>query len=144
MKATLTRLLSARVSAGSPPRRCSAKSGRKVCVIERNHSVGGAASAFKTGALTIEPSLHQTADPHDPAEPKHAILTELGLLDEIEWVPVTPFYSVKGGPVGEMFDLPVGFGAAPPSVEAEVSQRVGTASLASSARWRRSIRASSS
>ncbi len=89
-----------------------AKSGRKVCVIERNHSVGGAASAFKTGALTIEPSLHQTADPHDPAEPKHAILTELGLLDEIEWVPVTPFYSVKGGPVGEMFDLPVGFGAA--------------------------------
>ena len=28
-----------------------AKAGRKVCVIERNHSVGGAASAFKKGAL---------------------------------------------------------------------------------------------
>ncbi len=96
-----------------------AKSGRKVCVIERNHSVGGVASAFKTGALTIEPSLHQTADPHDPTEPKHAILTELGLLDEIEWVPVTPFYSVKGGPIGELFDLPVGFGAA----EQALSQR---------------------
>ena len=89
-----------------------AKSGRKVCVIERNHSVGGAASAFKTGALTIEPALHQTADPHDPSEPKHAILTELGLLDEIEWVPVDPFFSVKGGPVGDIFDLPVGFDAA--------------------------------
>ena len=89
-----------------------AKSGRGVCVIERNHSLGGAASAFKAGALTIEPSLHQTADPHDPAEPKHAILTELGMLDEIEWVPVAPFYSVKGGPVGETFDLPVGFDAA--------------------------------
>ena len=89
-----------------------AKAGRKVCVIERNHSVGGAASAFKHGALTIEPALHQTADPHDPAEPKHAILTELGLLDEIEWVPVSPFFSVKGGPVGEIFDLPVGFDAA--------------------------------
>ena len=89
-----------------------AKSGRKVCVIERNHSVGGAASAFKKGALTIEPALHQTADPRDPAEVKHAILTELGILDEIEWVPVRPFYSVKGGPVGQVFDMPVGFDAA--------------------------------
>ncbi|MGO4870015.1 MAG: phytoene desaturase family protein [Roseiarcus sp.] len=89
-----------------------AKSGRKVCVIERNHSVGGAASAFKKGALTIEPALHQTADPNDPDEPKHAILQELGLLDEIEWVPVSPFFSVRGGPVGEVFDLPIGFDAA--------------------------------
>jgi len=89
-----------------------ANSGRKVCVIERNHSVGGAASAFKKGALTIEPALHQTADPRDPDEPKHAILKELGLLDEIEWVPVSPFFSVRGGPVGEIFDLPVGFDAA--------------------------------
>src|SRR5271166_719753 len=89
-----------------------AKAGRKVCVIERNHSVGGAASVFKKGALTIEPSLHQTADPHDPSEPKHAILTELGILDEIEWVPVNPFISVRGGPVGDMFDLPVSFDAA--------------------------------
>ncbi len=89
-----------------------AKSGRKVCIVERNHSVGGAASAFKKGALTIEPALHQTADPRDPDEPKHAILKELGLLDEIEWVPVSPFFSVRGGPVGEVFDLPVGFDAA--------------------------------
>ncbi len=89
-----------------------AKAGRKVCVIERNQSVGGAASAFKKGALTIEPALHQTADPHNPGEPKHAILKELGLLDEIEWVPITPFYSVRGGPIGEAFDLPVGFDAA--------------------------------
>lgn len=89
-----------------------AKAGRKVCVIERNHSVGGAASAFKKGALTIEPALHQTADPRDPREPKHEILKELGLLDEIEWVPVSPFFSVRGGPVGDLFDLPVGFDAA--------------------------------
>ncbi len=89
-----------------------AKAGRKVCVIERNHSVGGAASAFKKGALTIEPALHQTADPRDPTEVKHAILTELGILDEIEWVPVRPFYAVKGGPVGKVFDMPVGFDAA--------------------------------
>ena len=89
-----------------------AKAGRKVCIIERNHSVGGAASVFKKGALTIEPALHQTADPRDPREPKHKILKELGLLDEIEWVPVSPFFSVRGGPVGDTFDLPVGFDAA--------------------------------
>ncbi len=89
-----------------------AKAGRKVCVIERNHGVGGAASAFKKGALTIEPALHQTADPRDPTEVKHAILSELGIIDEIEWVPVRPFYSVRGGPVGDLFDMPVGFDAA--------------------------------
>jgi all-trans-retinol 13,14-reductase len=88
------------------------KAGRKVCVIERNHAVGGAASAFKKGSLVIEPALHQTADPRDPNEPKHAILSELGLLDDIEWVPVNPFFSVRGGLVGEVFDLPVGFEAA--------------------------------
>ncbi len=89
-----------------------AKAGRSVCVIERNHSAGGAASTFKKGALTIETALHQTADPRDSSDPKHAILNRLGLLDEIAWVPVNPFYSVKGGLVGEAFDLPVGFAAA--------------------------------
>jgi len=89
-----------------------AKAGNKVCVIERNSSVGGAASIFKVGALTIEPSLHQTADPRDPAEPKHDILKKLDLLDKIEWVPVTPFLTVRGGPVGAPFDLPVGLEAA--------------------------------
>ena len=84
-----------------------AKAGRRVCVIERNNSVGGCASVFKKGALTIEPALHQTADPRDPSEPKHEILKELGLLDEIEWVPVSPFFSVRGGPVGDVFDLPI-------------------------------------
>ena len=86
-----------------------AKAGRSVCVLERNHSLGGAASMFKVGDLTIEASLHQTADPRDPREPKHQILKELGILDEIEWVPASPFYSVQGGPVGEPFSLPHGF-----------------------------------
>lgn len=88
------------------------KAGRKVCVLERNHSLGGAASVFKVGSLTIEASLHQTADPRDSRDPKHHILQELGILDEIEWVPIAPFYSVRGGPVGEPFDLPHGFARA--------------------------------
>ena len=51
-----------------------AKAGRKICVLERNHSVGGAASAFKRGALTIEPALHQTANPRWPGDSKYWIL----------------------------------------------------------------------
>ena len=86
-----------------------AAEGRKVCVIERNHSLGGAASAFKHGALTIEPALHQTGDPRDPCEIKHDVLKKLGLLDEIEWIPVGSFFTVRGGPFGEPFELPVGF-----------------------------------
>ena len=89
-----------------------AKAGRKVCVLERNNSLGGAASAFKVGALNIEASLHQTADPRDPRDPKHHILKELGILDDIEWMPIDQFFSVRGGPVGEPFDLPHGFARA--------------------------------
>ena len=109
-----------------------AKAGQSVCVIERNHSIGGAASAFKTGALRIEPSLHQTADPRDPSEPKHAILAELGLLDEIEWTAVSPFHSVRGRLVGGQFDLPVGFDAAREALGARFPRsRAGIASLLS-------------
>ncbi len=89
-----------------------AKAGRRVCLIERNPSLGGAASCFKHGTLTIEASLHQTADPRDPNETKHAILEHLGVLEELDLVPIAPFSSVHGGPVGERFDLPVGFGPA--------------------------------
>jgi phytoene dehydrogenase-like protein len=89
-----------------------AKAGRHVTVIERNHALGGAASVFKVGDLTIEPSLHQTADPRDPDEPKHAILAKLGVLDAVEWVPISPFQTVEGGPVGASLDIPVGFEAA--------------------------------
>src|SRR5262249_19839882 len=89
-----------------------AKTGRSVCLLERNHSLGGAASMFKVGALTIEASLHQTPDPRDPRDPKLQIMKDLGILGEIEWVPVSPFYTVQGGPVGTPFDLPHGFDAA--------------------------------
>jgi phytoene dehydrogenase-like protein len=86
-----------------------AKAGRSVCVLERNQSLGGAASVFKVGQLTIEPSLHQTADPRDPRDPKHFILKELGILDELEWIPISPFLSIRGGLLDQPFDLPHGF-----------------------------------
>jgi phytoene dehydrogenase-like protein len=89
-----------------------ARAGRKTLVIERNRSVGGAASTYEVGDLVVEASLHETADPGDPIDPKHAILERIGVLDTIEWVPTGAIYEVRGGPVGQPFVLPHGFAAA--------------------------------
>jgi|SRR5476651_1147298 flavin-dependent dehydrogenase len=55
-----------------------ARAGRKVLVIERSNSVGGAASSYKSGDLFVEGSLHETGDPHDPRDPKHTVLNPRG------------------------------------------------------------------
>ena len=89
-----------------------ARAGRKTLLIERNHDVGGAASTYKVGGLVIEGSLHETSDPRDPIDPKHRVLTRLGVLDEVDWVPTGAIYEVRGGPVGEPFVLPEGFAPA--------------------------------
>jgi all-trans-retinol 13,14-reductase len=89
-----------------------AKAGYSVCLLERNHSLGGSASCYKIGSLIIEASLHETANPSDPRDPKHNVLKTLGLLDKIEWLPVGDLYTVQGGSVGEPFTLPHGFGEA--------------------------------
>jgi len=89
-----------------------AKAGWSVCLLERNFSLGGAASVYRVGGLTVESSLHQTSDARNPRDVKHHILSELGILDEIEWLPTGPLYKVKGGPVGDAFELPCGFDAA--------------------------------
>lgn len=93
-----------------------AKSGKRVCVLERNRSLGGSASSYRIGRLTIDASLHETADPHDPRDLKHAVLTHLELLDEIEWLPLENLHTVVGGPVGAPLILPRGFEAAAASL----------------------------
>ncbi|MGZ9410633.1 MAG: phytoene desaturase family protein, partial [Methylocystis sp.] len=89
-----------------------AHDGYSVCLLERNFSLGGAASVYKVGPLTVEASLHQTSDARNPRDVKHDILRRLGILDEIEWLPTGALYTVRGGPVGEAFELPFGFEAA--------------------------------
>ena len=89
-----------------------AREGRKVLVIERGNSVGGAASSYKAGDLFIEASLHKTSGPEDVRDPKHRALTRAGVLDKVEWVPTGPLYEVRGGPLHEPFKLPPGFAAA--------------------------------
>jgi len=89
-----------------------ARAGRKTLLIERHLTVGGAASTYRVGDLTVEGSLHATSDPHDPRDPKHGVLARLGVLDAVEWVPTGDFYEVRGRPLGEPFVLPDGFAAA--------------------------------
>jgi phytoene dehydrogenase-like protein len=107
-----------------------ARAGRKVLLVERNTSVGGAASTYKVGDLVVEAALHETSDPRHPRDPKHATLSRLGLLDAVEWVPVGSLYEVRGGPVGEPFLLPDGFVPARDAMAARFpGSRVGAARL---------------
>lgn len=89
-----------------------ARAGRRTLVIERNVSVGGAASTYKVGDMLVEGSLHETSNPGDPIDPKHSILARIGILDAVEWVPTGAIYEVRGGPVGQSFVLPDGFAMA--------------------------------
>src|SRR3982075_2652249 len=89
-----------------------AREGRKVLVIERSNSVGGAASSYKSGDLFVEGSLHETSDPHDPRDPKHSVLTRAGVIDAVKWIPSGAFYEARGGPLGQPFVMPDHFDAA--------------------------------
>lgn len=86
-----------------------AQAGCSTLLIERNYGVGGAASTYKSGDLVIEASLHETASPEDPVDPKHTILRGLGVLDKVAWVPTGCVYEARGGPLGPPFVLPDGF-----------------------------------
>src|SRR3954454_1037170 len=89
-----------------------ARAGRKVLVIERSNSVGGAASSYKSGDLFVEGSLHETSDPNDPRDPKHRALVRAGVLDAVKWIPGGGLYQARGGPLGEPFAMPDNFDAA--------------------------------
>src|SRR3981189_813770 len=89
-----------------------ARAGRKVVVIERSNSVGGAASSYKSGDLFIEGSLQETSDPHDPRDPKHSALMRAGVIDAVKWIPAGALYEARGGPLDQPFVMPDNFDAA--------------------------------
>jgi phytoene dehydrogenase-like protein len=89
-----------------------ARAGRRVLVIERSNSVGGAASSYKSGDLFVEGSLHETSDPHHPRDPKHDVLTRAGVIDAVKWIPAGELYEARGGPLDRPFVMPDNFDAA--------------------------------
>lgn len=118
-----------------------ARAGRKVLVIERSNSVGGAASSYKSGDLFIEGSLQETSDPRDPRDPKHSALSRAGVLDAVKWIPAGALYEARGGPLDQPFVMPDNFDAARralterfPKARAGIDQLLGEmASIASNA-----------
>src|SRR3954464_11340459 len=109
-----------------------ARAGRKVLVVERSNSVGGAASSYKSGDLFVEGSLHETSDPHHTRDPKHDVLTRAGVIDAVKWIPAGAFYQARGGPLDQPFLMPDNFDAARralgerfPEVRAGIDQLLG-------------------
>jgi phytoene dehydrogenase-like protein len=88
-----------------------ARAGRKVLVVERSNSVGGAASSYKSGDLFVEGSLHATSVPSDPSDPKHAPLQRAGVADAVRWIAAATLYEVRGGPLARPFSPPRDFAA---------------------------------
>lgn len=96
-----------------------AHAGKRVLLLERNANYGGAATTYRHGAMMVEGSLHETADPRATSDPKGAVLEALDLYDDLEFVQAPDIYQVRGSIVGEPFTLPHGFDA----IEKALTQR---------------------
>jgi phytoene dehydrogenase-like protein len=84
-----------------------AQRGQQVLILERNETVGGAATVYSHRPLTIEASLHEI-DGLDADDPKTGLFQRLGLDSALELARVPEMYAVRGGPVGAPFVLPAG------------------------------------
>ena len=86
-----------------------ARAGHRVLVLEQNDNFGGAATTYHRGAMTIEASLHETADPRTTtADTKGEIFEALDLYQDIELVPVGDFYEVRCPLIGAPLVIPHG------------------------------------
>jgi phytoene dehydrogenase-like protein len=88
-----------------------ARQGKRVLVLERHASFGGAAKVYTHGALAIEASLHEL-DGLDPGDAKLDLLRELGVWDQLQPLDVGDLYEVRSPLLGAPFVLPKGFDAA--------------------------------
>ena len=95
-----------------------ARAGHRVLLLERNDNYGGAATVYQHGALSIEASLHETTDAHNIHDPKHEIFEALGIINDIEFVPVANLYEVRSHLLKEPFALPHGMQAAKEALKA--------------------------
>ena len=88
-----------------------ARQGKRVLVLERQRTFGGAAKVYTHGPLAIEASLHEL-DGLDPDDAKIDLLRELGVWDKLRLLDVGDLYEVRSPLLGEPFVLPKGLGAA--------------------------------
>jgi phytoene dehydrogenase-like protein len=88
-----------------------ARQGKRVLVLERQPSFGGAAKVYSHGPLAIEASLHEL-DGLDPDDAKTDLLRELGVWDKLHFLDVGALYEVRSALLGEPFLLPRGMDSA--------------------------------
>lgn len=100
-----------------------ARTGRRVLVVEKLANIGGAATVYRHGNLTMEASLHET----DGATLLGADgpIRRLGLSDVVEGVPTKIFYTVRGGPLEEPVRIPHGLDAAATALRSRFPDRAG-------------------
>ena len=85
-----------------------AKEGRRVLVIERNATFGGAASVFRRHGMTVEAGLHEL-DGLDEEDSKIWLFRRLGILEDLTFSPAPTFFSVRHRLLGdEEFVMPHG------------------------------------
>jgi all-trans-retinol 13,14-reductase len=68
--------------------------GKRVLVLERHASFGGAATVYRHGALSMEASLHETDG--DTVYGAHGPFARLGLTDSVEPIATDIFYEARG------------------------------------------------
>lgn len=87
-----------------------AEAGLRVLVLERLANIGGAATIYRHGKLTVEGSLHETDGATILSD--DGPIRRLGLEDAVVGVPTDVFYQVRGGPLSEPVVVPHGLAAA--------------------------------
>jgi all-trans-retinol 13,14-reductase len=88
----------------------AARSGRRVLVLEKNPTCGGAAGVYTVGELTIESSLHEI-DGLDRNDPKLPIMERLEVPAGVRFIEVGDLWEVRGPALGEPFVMPAGLEA---------------------------------
>ncbi len=87
-----------------------ARRGKRVLVLERLSNLGGAATVYRHGSLTMEASLHETDG--DTVFSPHGIFARLGLADAIEPIGTDIFYEARGGALPGPIRIPHGLAQA--------------------------------
>lgn len=72
------------------------KEGKRVCVLEKHSRPGGCATTYRRKNYEVEVSLH-LLDGLDDLDVKRKIFDELGVFENLEFVPVPEFYRFVPG-----------------------------------------------
>lgn len=83
-----------------------ANRGKRVLVVERLGSFGGAATVYRHGALTMEASLHETDG--DTVSGPNSAFARLGLVGALEPIQTGEFYEARGGALVSPVQVPTG------------------------------------